>query len=213
MRHVPHLYLPEPWEDGVIVAPQPTITHLATVLRIGSDAPITYTDGAGTVGEGRWTGTGVIRGPERWEPPPDPSGHLAVAPPRSRDRQRFIVEKLQELGVGRLTWIRTERGQARQPRGDRATAWAVGALEQSRGAWLLEVDEGDLDTLSSPVLLDAGASHHVGDLELLGRTVAVGPEGGFTDAEMGTHDTARLVPTILRTETAAIAAAVVVRTR
>jgi RsmE family RNA methyltransferase len=207
------VFLPRPWEDEVIVAQQPTISHLDTVLRVGSDAPITYTDGAGTMGEGRWIGARVIRGLERSVRRPDPSVHLAVAPPRSKNRQRFIVEKLQELAVGHLTWITTERSQVRAPRSDRATAWALGALEQSRGAWLMLIDEGDLAGLSVPVLLDADAPVALADRERAGCTVAVGPEGGFTDAELGAHESARLVPTILRTETAAIAAAVVLRTR
>ncbi len=206
MAHVPHLYLPAPW-DGAVVALTPDARHhLGRVLRRGEGAPVTYTDGAGVVGEGTLSGVGVVRGDERTVPAPPPLV-MAVAPPHSTDRARFVVEKLAELGVSRLVWLTTEHTQGRAPA--KALAWAVGALEQSRGAHLLGITGpvgwdglgGDVvvaDPAGAPTPPPAGAP----------LTVVIGPEGGFAPGEIpaGARNWS-LGDRILRTDTAAIVAA------
>jgi 16S rRNA (uracil1498-N3)-methyltransferase len=132
---------------------------------------------------------------------------VASAPPVSRDRQRFLVEKLAELGVARLCWLATRHGTNRIAPRSKLLSWVEGAVEQSRGAWTMEVssDLAGWDELGGPVVVcQPGGGHEPPET----RTVVVGPEGGFADGEVPTSLALwSLGPTTLRTETAAVVAA------
>ena len=208
MRHQPHLYVPGPWIDDVIEIPAATVTHVSRVLRYPEGGPVSYTDGEGTIGGGTWTGAAVMRGDESVAPRPARSVTMVVAPPKSKERQRFIVEKLQELGVSRLRWWNAERTQARPPRYDRSASWAAAALEQSRGAWLMEIDSADDGHLAGAVAATA-SGRSVSEIEWPDAvTLVVGPEGGLTVSELAACErSVSLGPTVLRTETAAVVAA------
>lgn len=215
MRHTPHVLVPAPWDGDECPVPPATRRHLGTVLRLASGAAVTYTDGKGTVGDGVWGGSAIVRGDERTATAVVPVATIAVAPPRSRDRQRFVVEKLQELAVQRLVWLTTAHGQVRPPAADKATAWATSALEQSRGAHLMEIDVADLATIDADAVALADIT---GDpvRSVLGGggsvAVAIGPEGGWSDDECARFATrVALGPTVLRTETAAVVAAAAFR--
>ena len=208
MRHRPHLHLPGPWQDRGIPVPPASVAHLRRVLRVPAGTEVTYTDGAGIVGRGEWNGSTVERGDEEHAAARARSVTVVVAVPRSKERQRFMVEKLQELDVARLVWLDAERSQVPPPRDERIRMWAVGALEQSRGARLMEIGQARPSQVDGAIALDADAatplrwpdgSHSV--------TVVIGPEGGLTEDERSRWPAARLGPTILRTETAAIVAA------
>jgi 16S rRNA (uracil1498-N3)-methyltransferase len=212
MRHRPHVHVPAPWTSDVLTITAETRKHLAVALRYPPGEPVTYTEGAGTFGEGVWDGSVILRGPEREVESPEPSLALAVAPPKSKQRQRFVVEKLQELGVRRLIWIRTTRGQVKPPKHDRALAWAMGALEQSRGAWLMRIDVEDLSDVTDGVVADTdGRGTPTGLRDRDSVTVVVGAEGGLTEQELALFsESISIGETTLRTETAAVAVASIV---
>lgn len=207
MGHQPHLLLDSPWEGDLIALTPGQHHHLTTVLRLGAGETVTYTDGQGNLGSGLLEDTGaVVRGQEHRETRPVPLD-VAVAPPGSKDRTRFIVEKLAELGVSRLLWLKTEYGANRPPSVEKTEAWAKGALEQSRGAWLMSVEEGLVgwSDVEAPI---AVCTHGGGQPGFRPRTVVVGPEGGFANGEVPRGAaTWELVPGVLRVETAAIVAA------
>ncbi|HHC08346.1 MAG TPA: hypothetical protein ENK55_06485 [Actinobacteria bacterium] len=207
MGHVPHVYVPGPWARSELEVSTETLHHLDRVLRLRRGEPVSYTDGVGVVGAGRWTGTAIERGAEE-DVAPVAGPTIAVAPPRSTDRARFVVEKLGELGIPRLVWLATRRGRGRPPRPEKANAWAIGALEQSRGAWLMEI-AGPLawDELDRPLVV-ADPEGHGPDALGTAATIAVGPEGGFEADELPS-DAGRvgLGERILRVETAAVVAA------
>ncbi len=204
-RHIPHLYVTGPWDEPSLSLPGDKVRHLVRVLRMPEGATLTYTDGAGRFGEGRWTGVVVERGAESEIHRPSELA-MAVAPVKAVDRMRFLVEKLQELGVARLVWLATSFGQARPPRAAKCTAWAIGALEQSRGAWLLEIDDDrrSLTDIDRPLV-----AHPAGRTDWeSGMTWCIGPEGGWADHELDPGvPMASLGATVLRTETAALVAA------
>lgn len=208
MRHVPHVYVPGPWETEELGLDEDHRHHLARVLRLTDGAAVTYTDGAGRTGRGSLAGASIIRGDESVA---DPARQvtMAVAPPDAKDRARFLVEKLAELGVARLRWLATVHGQGHPPRLDRARAWALAALEQSRGSWLMEIDDAvaGFAELPRPLMVAAPggepAPAGAGDV-----TIAIGPEGGWAPDEIPPDALLMdLGPTILRVETAAIVAA------
>jgi 16S rRNA (uracil1498-N3)-methyltransferase len=215
VAHIPHLYLPAPWVGPVIDLARDQLHHLTSVLRMRPDEQCTYTDGAGTVGEGTFDGAAVRRGEERVV---SEVGHvtLAVAPPANKDRLRFLVEKACELGAVRIRWISSRYGQGRPPRADKAHQWAVGALEQSRGARLTVVDDDmtAIDRLTGTLLAadqsGSGLPSVDGPVTLL-----IGPEGGWAPGEISESiPRIGLGDRVLRTETAAVVGlSVVIRER
>lgn len=214
MGHRPHLYLPPPWNGPNVQLNNSQRHHLRLVLRLAEGELVTYTDGLGMTGSGQVSGDLVLRGDEQSHKPPRLRLTLAVAPPRDKDRTRFLVEKAAELEVTRLVWLETRFGQGHPPPPTKARAWAVAGLEQSRGAYLLEVEE----TMLRPDELAAWGGEVWFADETGGAipspapdavTVVIGPEGGWSPEELP-DGAARfgLGRTILRVETAALAAAV-----
>ena len=209
MAHVPHLLVDGPWLDDHIEVTPEQMRHLTAVLRRDPGSPISYTDGLGNVGEGTWNGVDIQRGTETFTPMPQASLTLAVAPPDSKDRVRWLVEKSTELGVERIRWLRTAYGQGRVPRLDRAQAWMKGALEQSRRSRLTVIDAGwsELDDLGDFVAADRTGARFRPEGSI---TVAIGPEGGWAPAELPPAiPFISLGVSVLRTETAAVGAAAV----
>lgn len=206
MKQVPHVVVGAPWNGDSLSLSILQWKHLTRVLRLHRGDPISYTDGLGHLGQGVLGNHDVDRGDEH-EVPRSSELVVATAPPSNKDRQRFLVEKLAELGVARLQWLKTTRGKNRIASGTKVFSWVLSAVEQSRGAWLMETNS-DLvswSDLAGPVVVchpgGRTATPHV-------RTVVIGPEGGFADEELPA-DVVRwdLGPTILRVESAAIVAA------
>lgn len=145
------------------------------------------------------------------------------------EKMDWIIQKATELGVARIQPVSTERSEVKLDlaRGDRRLehwrAVAVAACEQC--------GRNVLPTLDAPATLDACVAAHTADtsatrwmlhpggaarlrdanLDSADLTLAVGPEGGFGDADLATLRSAgfralALGPRILRTETAGLAA-------
>ncbi len=218
MGHTPHVYVPAPWGGAELAVGEEARHHLEKVLR-RSDGDISYTDGAGRVGLGTYAAGHIARGRESDVARPVPRLTLAVAAPTSTNRARMVVEKLAEVGVDRLLWLETEWSHGRPPRSSRTMSWAVAALEQSQGAWLLEVagsirledvvaaGRGVVIADPSGDPIDAALDYSNG-----GRlTMVVGPEGGLAPDEVPPGvPRLSLGGRILRVETAAIVASGIV---
>lgn len=148
---------------------------------------------------------------------------LAVALPKG-DRQQWLVEKAVELGVTTLVPLKTEFGVA-QP-GDKArhrmSRWIVAASKQCGRNVLMRIGEPItarqlFATSPNESLFVAHPTNAVGIRSKLTNclptgpiTAAIGPEGGFSAAEVELakgHDCqiVSLGPRILRIETAAVA--------
>ncbi|MFV1960812.1 MAG: 16S rRNA (uracil(1498)-N(3))-methyltransferase [Acidimicrobiia bacterium] len=206
MKHVPHVVVGAPWNGDSVDLSIVQWKHLTKVLRLNRGDRISYTDGLGHLGEGILGNHAFERGDEQ-EVPRSSELVVASAPPSNKDRQRFLVEKLAELGVARLRWLRTARGKDRIASGPKVFSWVLSAVEQSRGAWLMETgsDLVSWSDLVGPVVVchpggQTGTPHV--------RTVVIGPEAGFSDDELPPGIACwDLGPTILRVESAAIVAA------
>ncbi len=191
--------------------------HLERSLRLRSGTSITVADG-----DGRWRP--AVLGPE--VRPDGPIRAVAARPielvvgfaPVKGDRSELIVQKLTELGIDAIVPLATERSVVRWD-GDRAvkharrlTRVAREAAMQSRNPRLPRLEApiplaGFL--AANPGALLADPDGDAGPAALSGAAaVAIGPEGGFSPAEREGRSTVRLPGRILRTETAAIAAAV-----
>ena len=153
-------------------------------------------------------------GPVVHQAPVAPAVTVAFAPTKG-DRPEWVVQKLTELGVDRIVPLRTARSVVRWEgeRGRRAvdklTRVAREAAAQSRRTRLPEVgDVTTLDALASAAGADLVLARPGGGPPTLGRTVvAVGPEGGWDPSEEARFGPGvGLGPTVLRAETAAVAA-------
>jgi 16S rRNA (uracil1498-N3)-methyltransferase len=148
---------------------------------------------------------------------------IAAAVPKG-ERADWMIEKLSELGVSRFIPLATERSvvlpEGRNKR-DRWIRIATESAKQSRRAGVMQIDE--LTDLRSFVTRAASPCFYLSPLAsdsvatTSPATLLIGPEGGWTEAEILVFDESdirplKLTQTILRVETAAIAAAAVVLT-
>ena len=206
MKHIPHVVVPAPWTERRMELSVVQWRHMTRVMRLKSGAQLTYTDGLGTIGSGSLSHQSIERGDEETVPRPT-SLTVAVAPPSNKDRQRFLVEKLTELGVEKLVWLKTKHGANRPASSPKVFSWIVNAVEQSQGAWLMEValDMLEMSELEGRVVVcDREGDRRVPDNV---DVVAIGPEGGFAEGEIPSHlPLWGLGPTVLRVETAAVVA-------
>lgn len=154
---------------------------------------------------------------------------IAVAMPKG-ERQKFLVEKLVETGISRLIPLKTRRGVAavNEKVIDRINKQVIEASKQCERAWLMSVESPmTLDELAAwtaanqlPSQLFFGDPYEGDQASQVARedwqavVIAIGPEGGFADEEiiqakqLG-FQPVRLGRSILRIETAAIAAGVI----
>jgi 16S rRNA (uracil1498-N3)-methyltransferase len=151
---------------------------------------------------------------------------LAVAT-GDRDRFFWMVEKAVELGVTTIVPLRVARSAGvatglRPAQLGRVRRVALEATKQCGAAWAVQVEDfTTLETLArgtargSRWLGDQSGAPVPGELDQGPVTVAIGPEGGLTDAEREALLGAGFLPLslgphTLRFETAAIAAAAAV---
>jgi 16S rRNA (uracil1498-N3)-methyltransferase len=191
--------------------------HLTAVLRLRDGEIVVAGDGAGRWAPCRMRPGGALEpvGPVETTEAPAPTLTVAFAPVKG-DRPEWVVQKLTELGVDRIVPILTARSVVRWE-GDRATK-AVERLRrvaregaaQSRRAWLPEVAAvSSLGSLAALTGMPTTLASPGGPPPDLARSVvAIGPEGGWDQAELEVgYETVGLGPNILRAETAAIAVA------
>lgn len=203
--------------------------HLATVMRARIGDEVTLFDGQGREFDARVTGLRkgaveleVVAQREVSRELPWPVV-LAVALPKG-ERQKWLVEKVTELGVQRLIPLKTERGVA-QPEAAaiaRLRRVVIEASKQCGRNHLMVVEQarecGDLFQAQEVRIRRLVADPQGRPLAEVtwpsGGPVccAVGPEGGFTEAERNAAlkagwEAVSLGPRILRVETAAIALA------
>lgn len=235
MSHVPRVYLPTRLGHGPVTIDGEAGRHLASVLRVRPGNPLLL-----FAGDGReWTGTvsavtkgGVIAEVgelARHEPPPTIVLETWCAIVRA-NRFEWMIEKCVEAGADIIRPVITaftQRGDS--PSEARLARWrriAIEATEQSgrlyvpvieppaplerllggyRGAMVVADRDGRHSSALAPFLPQLG---HV--------AIAVGPEGGFSEAESAVLARQGAIPTafgpyILRTETAAVVGTALLR--
>lgn len=199
--------------------------HLLRVLRLRPGQTISVADGSG-----RWRVCALVSArPDSWpaaailepaaevvdDPAPRPALTVAFAPTKG-ERPEWAVAKLVELGVDRVIPLMTARSvvrgddQRNERRHERWTEIARQAAMQSRRVRLPVIDPpSDVAAVASTAGTSAVIAVPGGDPPTLRRpTVLIGPEGGWSpEEERAVPGTVGLGPLVLRTETAALAAA------
>ena len=200
--------------------------HLARVRRVRAGETITAADGFG-----RWrvyrVGPNVVDGGVALSAESDVAHELPLLPTLTvacaltkGERPELVVQKVTELGADAVYLVRAARSVVRWNASreagalDRLRRVAREAASQCRRARLPVIDGpmSSEELLASPGLVVADRDGvPAAELPLAdGWTVAVGPEGGWDDAELrafGSAPRLALGPFVLRAETAAIAAA------
>lgn len=187
--------------------------HLERVLRLGPGDLMTVADGEGAWRPCRFGADLQPSGEIIVEPPPTPPVTVAFTVVKG-DRPEWTVQKLTELGVDVIVPMHTERSVVRWTgeRGERHVARlrrvAREAAMQSRRSRLPVVEPVATfaEMVARPearLAVPGGRAPAVGDA-----TVLVGPEGGWTESELVGAPGIGLGPMVLRAETAAVAAGV-----
>jgi 16S rRNA (uracil1498-N3)-methyltransferase len=219
---------PESIIDDRVSFPGSESQHMLTSLRVRQGQTVTATDGMGKVYEIiiDQAESGVVAGRIIESSTIEAPGisvvifHGIVRP----SRMDFMVEKCTELGARGFFPVLTgrSRGGLSPKRRERLNRIAIEALKQSQGSYLPEVHDAtslqdalSLASQSDQVLVAwEGEREMTIDkaLEKATQKIAlwIGPEGGFTDAELSALKRLggvgfSLGPLRLKTETAAIA--------
>lgn len=227
---VPRFFAHEPLSGiGTVTLGEDAARHMR-VLRMGAGAAVVLLDGQGTRARGmlrtlaKRNATITIDNVESVAPL---AAVHALVPIADRDRMLWLAEKSCELALTSWRPVQWKRSRSVTPRGEgsgfqqKVNARMASALEQSGNAWLpmtypdatpdralASLPEGNrivLDAAGEPI---AGAWR---DARGRAVTIALGPEGGFEDAELALLVAAgfrrvSLGPMTLRFETAGIAA-------
>jgi len=199
--------------------------HAVRVLRMRVGDKLEVTDGQGTLASAELTSTesqnAGFRILHSTKVPARVSKiHLAIAPTKNIDRIEWMVEKVVEIGVERITFIKCAKSERRTVPIDRLNKLVVAAIKQSRQAWLTMLsDVTDFSSFIENVRdgqrfiahVDASNPDHLMKVASPGSdcTVVVGPEGDFTNEEVVLASNNKFLkvslgPNRLRTETAGI---------
>jgi 16S rRNA (uracil1498-N3)-methyltransferase len=222
------LHVPGPLMAGMAIAATPAQAHyLAAVMRRAPGDTVLLFDGS----SGEWRAriatlsrrAAMLTVEEQTRPQRSEPELWLLAPVLKRDATEWMVEKATELGVARIVLTTSARSAVTRTNPDRLAAIATEAAEQCErlavpevvppaplaqvlAAWpdgrrLVLADESRAAPPAAAVIAGAGP----GAWALL-----VGPEGGFTGAELDGFRklpfclAASFGPRILRAETAAI---------
>jgi 16S rRNA (uracil1498-N3)-methyltransferase len=209
--------------------------HHARVKRLSAGNVVRLTDGAGRIAVGTISEIGrasIVVATESVRNVERPTSIHLRAPVADRERMLWLAEKATELGVTSWQAVRFRRSASVSPRGEgsafhaKVRARMINALEQSGGAWLPElmadaaVDELSVTTGAMCIALDVDgdplASVLASTTASMETLVLVGPEGGIEPSEVSSlvdagWQTASLASTMLRFETAGVAAIAVIR--
>lgn len=143
---------------------------------------------------------------------------IAVAPPKSKDRLDWMLEKLTEVGVNSIVLIETARTERSRINIDRMQNELIAALKQCKRKWLPQIRISKLDDYIKNLVADKKYILSLNKKDSVGLasknspmsiSVLIGPEGDFTMEETANclskgFEHLYLGDFVLRTETAAI---------
>lgn len=150
--------------------------------------------------------------------------HLAIAPTKNADRMEWMVEKAVEIGLDKITLMKTSNSERNYLKPDRLEKKAISALKQSLKVYkTIILQENSFESLiTNPeythtekfiAYVDENLTHHLIDLATKGKEylILIGPEGDFTPDEISMAIANGFKPcslgaSRLRTETAGIVA-------
>jgi 16S rRNA (uracil1498-N3)-methyltransferase len=200
--------------------------HLIQVLRKKEGDVVCLTDGRGIACEAvieqvSKNGVRLQRRSDFMKEPLMPvKFHLYIAPTKNQDRMEWMLEKLTEVGLASVSFIRSINSEKNKLRYDRLEMKMLSAMKQSGRYRLPQLNElqdyeGVLTKVKSPNRFIAWCSgkkpyfSKIIDISFQEIHLLIGPEGDFTDEEVLKANEAgwqsvSLGPARLRTETAGL---------
>ncbi len=190
--------------------------HLKKVLRIDVGSVVTATDGKGRWGVFDFAGGSLVASSEIFVVPKPSSATTIAFSLTKSGKPDFTIQKLTELGVDRIILFPAENsvprwGPSKLVKNQRRYSMISRfALEQSKGVWLPELvyagSFAEIAKISNMCIADVEGE----PVDESHSCLAIGPEGGWSPAEYGFRlPRVSLHRNVLRSETAAVAAATV----
>lgn len=197
---IPYFYVPDIAESCELTLEE--AKHAYRVLRLSSGDRINISDGRGHLY------SAYLSGGSPKEPTVSdlmligetdgvsPKMELAIAPTKNIDRIEWVLEKLTEVGMSRLSLVITERTVRQNINMDRLDRLMVAAMKQSEKLWRVELNlYGSLAQYLSEVsyegryigyCAEVGEKWELKELFVKGRdsSFLIGPEGDFTSEEV-----------------------------
>ena len=208
MKNIPRIFVSDDIKTGMIIPASREIAHYLTHVMRSHNA-IIFGDGHEFNATLDDAGKNIIIGADTGHPDPTRDITLYFAPIKRTDD---LINMATQMGVKRIVPVITEHTTAAHINWDRMKKIAIEASEQSNRNSVPEIASpikfSDLD-LSDIVFADERAAHGATRPNTIKtKSVLVGPEGGFSDAEFAALDAAGAVgislgETILRAELAA----------
>ncbi len=209
--------------------------HIVQVLRMQKDEELQLTDGKGllvnaVILEANKKKCQVRIAKKERSAPPAKQVNIALSLLKNASRFEWFLEKATELGISQIIPLKTARTEKQQFRMDRMQGILESALIQSQQVWMPVIQE--LQTFSSWVGKATADQKFIAHCEKgekknlseeirkneSSQLILIGPEGDFTEEEIKLAKDAGFVPVALganrlRSETAALAAAVLLKLR
>jgi 16S rRNA (uracil1498-N3)-methyltransferase len=229
-----HVFYQPHIDDDEIVLSEEESKHCVRVLRLDKDDEVTITDGKGAKASAVLLEAHpkkcVLKVMHREQMPKlhNYDLNLLVAPTKNFDRMEWLIEKLVESGINRITFIQTTNGERTKVNMERCRKIAISAMKQSRQWWLPQIDDvvpfeqAVKEAWAASVKLVAWCP--VAQQESISKqlqhaqqvALCIGPEGDFTSNEIAIASRYGFIPvslgaSILRTETAALYACMAVK--
>ncbi len=149
---------------------------------------------------------------------------IAIAPPKTSARLDFMLEKLTELNITKITLFRSENSERKKINPERLQKTIISALKQSGNLYMPEI--ATMPTFNEVISQDFSGNRmiahcydtpkiHVKEAikDGVNTQILIGPEGDFSESEVNDAQQHNFIPITLtqqrlRTETAAIFAGV-----
>ncbi len=215
------------FEQGSVITLNPEESwHGAKVLRIKKEESIIVLNGKGWVAEGRIDTvhdkhTQVILHKVKYHTPPSNNLEIGISVLKTNERMEWMLEKLTELGVAKITFIECNRTERNKLNLERMQKIAVAAIKQCKRPWLPQI-EGVIsfekyinqELIGDKIIAYCEATEYIKLDTKKSATILIGPEGDFSENEISLAVSKGFEPLliskqILRTETAAMALAAV----
>lgn len=218
--------------SGEFILSEPTSRHVVQVLRMKENERINITDGKGQTliteiisADKKKTKINIVT--TEFTQRPKPTSAIAISLIKNSNRFEWFAEKATEIGISVIIPMICKRSEKTHFKSERIKSILVSAMLQSKQSWLPEI--------SVPVKFGEILLNENYEQKFIGhclpqekkelknevekntsRIILIGPEGDFTDEEIQQaiqHGfiPVSLGPTRLRTETAGIVAAVLMK--